>query len=57
MSNENKLPKCAVAKIIFDGEQKGFRGYCKCGWESTLCGKIEYIGAEFDEHFEDSVVR
>lgn len=33
------------------GEDAGYRGFCSCGdWESTLCGKMADIGAEFDEH-------
>lgn len=35
------------------GVSKGYRGTCLCGWESSLCGKVEQIGAEFDEHLTD----
>lgn len=45
----------AVDEVIYVDEpgSKGYRGFCACGWESTLSGKIEFIGAEFDEHFEE----
>ena len=46
-----KIVDKRVPKEIF--KDRGMRGFCPCGWQSTLSGTAEQIGAEFDEHLEE----